>query len=651
MGKYDHVFQPLEIRGKTLRNRIQFSPHAPNLVTETGEVTAEYVEYVAKEAATGVGFVTLSDCQIEQKSGASFLGEPDIEKPSAIAGLTKLAEAVHENGALISIELSHAGAGANPDMIHQAAYSPSGEIIPAPMTTRNVKAMDRADMDHVRDKWVDAAVKCVRAGFDMVLVHMAHQNLLGQFLSPATNKRTDEYGGSEENRMRYPLEVLKAVRDAVGPGIIIEIRISAQEEVPGGMNIDQVVAFAKKAQAYADIINLSRGSIFFPAAGILHMPSYLSEHCLNVEFAAKVKEAVDVAVSVCGNIVTMEEAEQVLAEGKADIIGMARSLMAEPDLIKNAAAGHPEESRPCLRCMECSAYSGTGRPIRCSVNPRLGRELEYKTVTKAEQPKKVVIIGGGPAGMTAAQVCAQRGHHVVLFEKKDHLGGLWVDASGIPSKELARNYLKWMISKTNSLKIDVRLNTTATMEQIEAECPDEVIVATGSEYVHPGIKGIELPIVKNVGDVNRNIADTGEKVVVCGAGVSGIECAGALSKAGKDVTLVDMIPVSAMGSTMQPFLFMTYFLQIFPEHQVKLEGECKILSFDEKGVTVKTAEGEKHIDADTIVNALGVKPNKTLTESIMKKYPVNSHFIGDCTSAGGTLRKANAEAYAVAVKI
>ncbi len=651
MGKFDHVFQPLEIRGKTLRNRIQFSPHAPNLPTEDGEVTAELVEYVARQAATGVGFLTISDCQIEQKSGASFLGELDIEKPSAINGLMKLAEAAHDNGALISIELSHAGAGANPAMIRQPAYSPSGVKIPAPICATELKVMDKEDMAHVCQKWVECAVKCVEAGFDMVLVHMAHQNLLGQFLSPATNTRTDEYGGSLENRMRYPLEVLKAVRDAVGENVIIEIRLSAQEEVPGGMLIDEVVEFAKKAQKYADIINLSRGSIFYPAAGVLHMPSYLSGRNLNVKFAEKVKAAVDVPVSVVGNIITMEDAEQILAEGKADIIGMARSLMAEPDLIRNALEEHTEKSRPCLRCMECSRYSGSGRPIRCSVNPQLGRELEYRNYPKPKKRKKVVVIGGGPAGMTAAQTCAKRGHKVVLFEKNNALGGLLQDASALPVKDLMRKYLQWSVKQTEMLDIDIRLNTEATIGQIEDEMPDAVIVATGSKYIVPPIEGIDLPMVKMVSEADKNINDIGKRVIVCGAGISGIECAASLAQQGKSVTLMDMIPVEKMGSTLQPFLFMNYFLDILPNHHVQLEGNCRITAFDESGLTAETPDGTRHFEADTVVIAMGVKPDKTMHFDILKKYPLDSYFVGDCTSTGGTILRANANAYNAALKI
>lgn len=650
MGKFRHVLSPLTIRGKTLRNRIQFSPHAPNLPTESGEVTAELVEYIACQAATGVGFLTISDCQIEQKSGASFLGELDIEKESSINGLFKLAEAAHDNGALISIELSHAGAGANPAMISQPAYSPSGVVIPAPMCTRELKVMDRADMDHVRDKWVAAALRCVRAGFDMVLVHMAHQNLLGQFLSPATNTRTDEYGGSPENRMRYPLEVLKAVRDAVGPATLIEIRLSAQEEVPGGMMIDQVVEFAKVAQQYADIINLSRGSIFFPAAGVLHMPSYLSRRNLNAEFAAKVKAAVEVPVSVVGNIITMEDAEEVIASGQADIVGMARSLIAEPNLIKNAALGQTEQSRPCLRCMECSAHSGTGRPIRCSVNPVTGRELHFRNMPLPAAKKKVVVVGGGPAGMMAAQTCAGRGHDVVLFEKSDRLGGLVRDAGALPVKELMRSYLDWSIRQTGA-GAEVRLNTAATLENIQEERPDAVIVATGSSYICPPIPGIELPNVKMLKEAEEDLSALGERVVICGAGVSGIELAGSLCGLGKQITLLDMIPKEAFGATLQPFLFMNYFLDIFPKGGVELAGGYRITSFTPQGVVAQSEEGERLFEADSVVIALGVKPENELYKAVQAAYPLTSYLVGDSMGPGGTILNATRSAYTAALKI
>ncbi len=651
MNKFSHGFQPLNIRGKILKNRIQFSSHAPNLPTEDGEVTAELVEYVTRQAATGVGFLTISDCQIEQKSGASFLGELDIEKPSAINGLTKLAEAAHDNGALISIELSHAGAGANPTMIHQPAYSPSGIPIPAPICATELKVMDKNDMGHIRNKWTDAAKKCVAAGFDMVLVHMAHQNLLGQFLSPATNTRKDEYGGCLQNRMRYPLEVLAAVREAVGEETIIEVRLSAQEEVPGGMMIDEVCEFAKEAQKYADIINLSRGSIFFPAAGVLHMPSYLSERNLNVQFAEKMKQAVDIPVSVVGNIITMEDAEQILAQGKADIVGMARSLMAEPELIKNAWKEQTQQSRPCLRCMECSNYSGSGRPIRCSVNPCLGRELEQKNCAEPEKQKKVVVIGGGPAGMTAAQTCAQRGHNVVLFEKQAELGGLLEDASALPVKELMRNYLKWSIQRTKEMEIDVRLATPATLELVKNEHPDAVIVATGSTYIAPPISGGDLPNVMMLRDAEKDLSQIGQRVIVCGAGISGIECAGELCRMGKDVTLMDQIPVEKMGSTLQPFLFMNYFLDIFPNHNVQLAGKCRIISFDQTGLTAYSGDEQTHFEADTIILALGVRPEQSLYTEILAEYPFDSYFIGDCVSKGGNIMRANENAYWAAMKI
>lgn len=651
MGNFEHVFQPLKIRGRVLKNRIQYSPHAPNLPTEQGEVTQELVDYVAAQARTGVAFLTISDCQVEQKSGASFLGELDIEKESSINGLTKLAEAAHENGAMISIELSHAGAGANPNMIKQPAYSPSGIPIPAPICATELKIMDHADMEHVKQKWVEAAVRCAAAGFDMVLVHMAHQNLLGQFLSPATNKRTDEYGGSLENRMRYPLEVLHAVREAVGNNVLIEIRLSAQEEIPDGMLIDDVVSFAKVAQGDADIINLSRGSIFFPAAGVLHMPSYLSERNLNVDFAAKVKAEVDIPVSVCGNIITIEDAEKIIAEGKADIVGMARSLIAEPSLIKNAALGKTEDSRPCLRCMECSKFSGSGRAIRCTVNPKAGRETQAASYGKADKKKKIVVVGGGPAGMTAAQTCAKRGHEVVLFEKQGKLGGLLTDACALPTKKLMQNYVKWSVRETEKSGVEIRLNTEVNMDIIEKENPDEVIIATGSNYVKPPIPGIDGSNVMMIAEADHNLDRIGKKVVICGAGISGIESAVTLSQLGHDVTIVDMIPVQKMGSTLQPFLFMNIFLDIFPENQVKLEGECKITQFTSQGVEVESAQSNKLMEADTVIVALGVKPEQSLYEKILQRYPVSSHFIGDCTSVGGNIMRANHEAFYTAVNL
>lgn len=200
MEKFKHVFAPLTIRGKRLKNRMQYSPMVPNLVSAEGDVTPEFIAWIAAQARTGVAFITLGDTQIDHKTGACFLREVAVDDDKYLAGLYKVAEAAHRYGALLSIELSHTGAGANPSRITEQAYSPSGVALPAPFCARDLKIMDRADMDFIRDKWVDCATRCVKAGFDMVLVHSAHQNLLGQFLSPATNTRTDAYGGSLETQ-------------------------------------------------------------------------------------------------------------------------------------------------------------------------------------------------------------------------------------------------------------------------------------------------------------------------------------------------------------------------------------------------------------------------------------------------------------------
>lgn len=651
MRDFKHVFEELMIRGITLKNRIQYAPMVPDLVSMEGEAVTDMVNFIEGQARTGVAYITIGDAQIDYARGRNE-GEVRADKDQFAAGLYRLAEAAHRHGALLSIELSHAGAGANPNKNPERAISPSGVRIPSPKCSPNPKVMDRGDMDMVRDLWAACAKRCVDAGFDMIMIHSAHQNLLCEFVSPVTNTRTDQYGGSLENRMRYPLEVIKAIREAVGGKVILEMRVSGREEIPNGLMEDEVIEYARRAQEYVDIMHVSRGSIFEPNASMYTIPTYFKPAKLNTELSAKFKQALDIPVAVPGNIYTIEDAEEILAKGQADIIAMVRSIMADPDIIQNAILNQTARTRPCLRCMECARRIMAKHPIRCAVNPLLGRETELKTIRKAETKKKVVVVGGGVAGMMATQLCTQRGHDVILFEKSPKLGGLLHDASAIEPKHLMRRYLDWDIRTTLSSNADVRLNTEATVEEIHKENPDAVILATGSQLLRPDIPGIDKPNVKFVNDVDHKRVPVGHKVAICGGGISGIECAVELGKDGKDVTVVDMIPEETFGKELMFANYWELVVTAFREYGIKKMGNSKIVEFADDGVVVETADGLRKIEADTIVIALGVKPYNPLAKEIKRMYPFSTYIVGDCTGAGrGDILKGNHDAFYAAVEI
>ncbi len=649
ISRYAHVFQPLTIKGVTLKNRLQYAPTVVLKCAPNGDMTEEMLEFMEWQAKTGVAYVTVGDTPVTHENDSAWLCEMNVNSDDNIHGMNQLVEAARYNGAEISVELAHAGRGSrqNIDCPPVLAVSASRPLNPE---ETHLKEMDQADMDYMKSRYVDCAVRCKKAGFRIIMLHCAHNNLIAQFLSPASNVRTDEYGGTPQNRRRWPLEVLKAVRDAVGEEMVIEIRVSAQEDNPDGLQFDESLDFMEAAQQYIDIVHISRGSIFDFTAAVYTIPTYFKGRQLNVAFAAEAKKRLKIPVAVVGNITSLAEAEEIIASGKADIVAIAKSYMADGDLIHKSVDGRAEDIRPCTRCDQCGNANTYGTSMRCAVNPRMGIPGGIEVLAPADR-KKVMIVGGGPGGMMAAQTLIALGHRVSLYEKMETLGGLLKDATAAPFKEYLRNYLDWDIRATMSCGAEIKLNTEVSAELVEKENPDAVIVATGSKYLVPPIPGIESDIVKSVIDVESNRAVTGEKVLVCGGGLSGLECALTLAMEGKDVTVIDMIPVNEFCVDM-PIFNKADLFEHLKRFGVKLVGERRIISFSESGVEVSGPDGEKEIfEADTCVNALGVVPDNTLGLELLGKYGNDVFLIGDCVSKGRTFYHANQEAYHASMRI
>ena len=630
-GRFKHIFDPIKVGPHTLQSRIAFSPMVSCLSGPDGEVTNEFVEFIGMQARTGAGLVTIGETAVDAETGIAFAGELNALKDSHIPGLALLAQEAHRYGAKISVELCHPGRGADPNL-NSAPYVLAPSAIPTQYSARYVKEMDQHDVDHIITRYVECAERVYKAEFDMVLIHCAHGNLLGAFLSPYTNKRTDWYGGSLENRMRFPMEILKAIRAKLGDKIGIELRISGDELIEGGMKIDEVIEFLCVAQEYIDMVHVSQGLVMPIEKAYYCMPPYYLPHCHNVKYSEAIKNdgRVKIPVMIVGSITSAEEAEEIIASGKADMVAMARALLADDRLIKNAYAGHSEKTRPCLRCFQfCIGTTNKGKHIRCSVNPVLGREVRYKEIPFAKKKKKVVVVGGGPSGMQAALTLIERGHDVTLFEKSGRLGGKLHEISQLPFKGDLRRYLNWAIETTENCGAKIILNTEGTAENISKEAPDAILIAIGSEPLCPPIPGIDNTNVHSVMDVDSGKVQVGKTVVICGGGVSGMECALALAMDGKDVTVIDMIPEENFAENMV-VITKRMLIDLLSEYGVKLIGSHKVLRFTEEGVEVEDPKWNHSVlKADSFITAFGMKENSEPIAGLMTIVP-ETYVIGDC---------------------
>lgn len=612
-----------------------------DMTNSLGEPLEGYIDFIERQAETGAAVIHIGATPVNWETAPDHPAEIDVTDERKVGGLVRMAEAAHRHGAKLSVELVHAGRGADP-----AACTSTTMLAPSNFILEDrghyIKEMDQHDIEHTVECFADCADRLKRCGFDGVLIHGAHGNLLAAFLSPYVNHRTDMYGGSFENRCRFPLMVLKAVRERVGKDFVIEYRISGDEKVPGGMHIEDVIEFLKIAQEYIDLVTISCGLIVDLKNSYYCMPPYYHPKGANVPLARAVKQCPDIhiPVSVVGGIVTAEMADQIIDEGSADMVAIARALLSDPDMLNKSYAGHPEKAIPCLRCWNCNG--GVGNHIHCAVNPRLCRNDRYRFPWPAFKKKKVVVIGGGVSGTQAARTLVERGHEVVLFEKSDRVGGLLHDINKLPFKDDLERYTNWLVRETMECGADIRLNTEATPELVMAENPDAIIVAVGSVPVQPPIKGIDGPNVKGVLDVDSGREKVSGKIVVCGGGLSGMESALALAMEGCQVTVVDMIPEEKFAADANVCL-KGMLLKLLDDYQVTLIGDSLVREVGDGYVMIEGKDWKyTKLEADYVVNALGMRPNPE-KEKFFELMPYE-YYVGDCDQVKGIMN-ANYTAY------
>jgi 2,4-dienoyl-CoA reductase-like NADH-dependent reductase (Old Yellow Enzyme family)/thioredoxin reductase len=639
VDKLDHLFQPAKIGSMTLANRVIMAPMYTQIAHEKGYVSDRLIAYYDERARGGMGLIIVENTAVA-RGGESATREPAIFDDTYLEGLSKLASIIHKYGVKAAIQLHHAG--------RQRPGQMGQPVAPSAISCKFVKAQPRAltteETDELVEKYAEGALRAKKAGFDAVEFHGAHGYLICQFLSGYTNKRTDKYGGSLENRMRFALDIVKKTRQKVGSNFPVLFRISAKEFVPGGLDIDQTKVIARALQdAGVDCVDVSAG--IYETGQWSCQPGWMPRGCL-VPFAEEIKKNVSVPVAVAGRVVDPRLAETVLAEGRADFIALGRPFLADPQILIKAKEVRYDDIRMCIACCNCMDSLMRGRSIVCSINAELGREAAK--LLPAKKPQKVVVIGGGPGGMEAARVAALKGHKVTLYEKDKKLGGQLILAAMPPGKDELQTTIRYLSAQLYKEGVDVQLGHAPTAREIIDLHPDVVIVATGSVTERPVISGADLPHVFLARDVLAGNKLTGRKAVVAGGGRVGCETAELLAREGKDVTLVRMSGKNRLAQELGP-ASRGSFLEGLAASGVKIREWAVIGSIDKEGVVVSDSGVSAHIDADTVILSPAPIADNGILSSLEGKFP-EMLVIGDCFQPR-TIMDAVHEGYAAAAGI
>lgn len=636
MYKIPKALTPVRIGNVLLKNRIVSAPTTMHSLSN-GELypTEDAISFFESRARAGVGMVTVAGLKVGKDVADDGQNTAwDVNQPNHRNKLMELVERVHFYGAKISMELIG---------IFPEGYTVSDGCSIMGWATGH--EITREAMEAFKEEWAQAAADLVDCGFDAILIHAGHSVPLAQFLSPLTNKRTDEYGGSTENRCRYLIEILDAIRARVGKKLLIEVRISGTEFEEGGIDIDEGIRIGELLQDHLDILQVSAGMHNSKWMTWVH-PCGFRPPMPNVCVAEAFKKTgkFHVPIVTLGAIDSLESAEQIIADGKADLVTMARSLIADPELIHKGMAGKTEDVTPCIKCMRCHDSTVYGHHFQCAVNPTAGLEASLrKLVQEPGECKKVAIIGGGPAGMKAACVASDRGHQVTLFEATNRLGGMLHYAGYFSFKYPVKDYMNWLIGQVNKRPIDVKLGTKATPETVQGY--DAVLVAIGAEPLILPVPGVEQ--AKVAIETLGHEEELGSSVILIGGGQVGCETALHYAKLGKKVTVMEM------QSELAPDASTTGRNELLTEiaaepNFIPLTG-AKCVSLTATSVTYEKDGKQETITSDSVVLSAGMKAKTQEADSFIGTALAFAE-IGDCVRAR-TVEYATKEAYYAAVNL
>ena len=624
--KYPNLCKPITLGRTTFRNRMFSAPMGGTDITNDGCIGPKSRAFYELRAKGGAAAVTISECMVHPETDGSHAYHLDESILNSLAGATYAADAIRCHGAIPSLELSHSGMFAGTYMTDKSRQRTLSQWGPSETVRSDgvrVAALTKEMIGEIVASYGHVAALAKRAGFEMLMVHGGHGWLVNQFLSPLFNHRTDEYGDSLENRCRFAIEVLQSVRNAVGPFFPIEFRMSGSEFVEGGYDLEEGVRIAQMIEPYVDLIHVSAGT-YQKTFGITH-PSMFTEHGRNVFLAAEIKKHVGKPVATIGGLNDPAQMEEIIASGKADVVYMARALLADPFLPNKIMANKDENIVRCLRCFTCMAERAATSTRRCTVNPLIGREDEGDEIYPAPVKKKVLVVGGGPGGLYAAYTAARRGHQVILCEKADRCGGILKSEQALPFKfemyQLAGTYEKL----ARDAGAEIRLSTEVTRDYVEQEAPDAVIVAAGSTPLVPPIPGLDGDNVVIVNNYYLEKERVGDEVVVFGGGLAGCECAVHLGMEGKTVHIVEMRSELAPDANVRhrPLLLAEI------DKYASVHTDHKGLRVTDQGVVCQDKDGkEVLIPGDTVICALGQRSRTDVVEALQDSAPF-VRVIGD----------------------
>lgn len=633
----EHLFSPIRVGSLTLKNRIVMPAMHLGYCNERGEVTERLVSFYEERAKGGAALLFIGGCPIDQHA-CSMKEMVMLTEDRFVPGLSRLAEAAHRHGALIAAQLFHGGRYVRSGMIGRQPVAPSP--IASSITREVPREMTLDDIQDTIANFADAARRAKKAGFDAVEVLAGTGYLISEFFSPLTNQRTDEYGGSPDKRMRFGIEVAWAIREAVGPGFTVIFRIAGNDFMAGGNANKEAAQFACMLEQHGvDAFSITGGwhetavpqiTMDVPRGAFVHL-------------ASGVKAAVTKPVVACNRINDPVMADAIIRDGRADMVGLARALLADPEFPVKAMTGRAKEIVPCIGCNQgCLDKIFNMEPVECLVNPRAGREFEVPPVQKAAQPKKVMVVGGGPAGLSAARTAAQAGHRVTLYEKEKHLGGQMPLAAATEERCEMGAFIAPFAEQAKAAGAFIAAGVEVDEELVKREKPDVVVLATGGEPLCPHIPGMDADNVAYAWDVLKGRAITGRNVVVIGGGAVGIETAMYLAKKGaidaetlrflllnkaedperlreyatrgvKSVTIVEMLDKAGadIGLTTRWIA-----LRQLSQCGIKVKTHTKAAEITPRGLWVEKKDGRELIPCDTVVMACGTVPVNPLEDRI-----------------------------------